>query len=94
MIEWYEESGLDETASVVRQATAVFGETFPRSQFERNKFLDQIPVDSKGYRDPFKELDREFYQSTTDDIYDSAADKWLKEKGGITDLHDKIPLQR
>jgi Domain of unknown function (DUF4375) len=32
MVEWFDRSGLDETAAVLREAIAVFGDEFPRSQ--------------------------------------------------------------
>lgn len=92
MLRWFEDVGLDLTASIIRQAIAIFGEIFPRSHSERVGFLERYPTDSGGYRDPFKELNRPFYNSLSEknEIYHEAADQWLKDTCGISDLRMSI----
>ena len=92
MIEWFERTGFPETASLMKQAVAKFGDVFPRSQSERLKFLEQFSGDSQAEWDPFHELNEPFYDSVSrrDDLYDAAADKWLRETCGITDLRQTI----
>ena len=96
MIEWFKNVGLKQSASIMKDATAIFGDTFPRSQNERREFLDQHPADSKGKLDPFKNLNQLFYDSFSDKdkLYNIAADKWLKEICGVTHLGMSIDKAR
>jgi hypothetical protein len=90
MIEWFERAGLAETASVLRQATAVFGQVFPRSQDRRRKFLASFDGQTRAEWDPFVQMDDRFYASLpyNEDVFDAAADRWLREVCGIESLHD------
>lgn len=96
MIEWFERAGFPETAAVMKQAVAKFGAEFPRSQSERVELLEKIPGDTKAEWDPFHELDEPFYESVSrkDDLYDAAADKWLRETCGVLDLRSTIVAEQ
>jgi len=90
MIEWFERAGLAETASIVKEATSVFGEVFPRSQDLRRKFLASFHGKTRADWDPFYQMYDRFYASLPykKDVFDKAADRWLREVCGIKNLHD------
>ncbi len=92
MIEWFERAGLTETASIVKEATAVFGKVFPRSQKLRRKFLASFHGETRADWDPFLKLDARFYASLpyNKEVFDAAADRWLREVCGIKNLHDTL----
>ncbi len=92
MIEWFERAGLAESASIVREATAVFGKVFPRSQKLRRKFLASFDGETRADWDPFFKLDDRFYASLPYDkhVFDAAADRWLREVCGIKNLRDTL----
>lgn len=104
MIEWCERAGLHETAEVIREAVAFFGDKFPRSREVRNRVLqeypnrresddrDTIPIGQQVW-DPFYSLSSRFYASLPyeEKVFDKAADRWLRDVCGITSLHDPIP---
>ncbi|MDM4019539.1 DMP19 family protein [Roseiconus lacunae] len=92
MVEWCERSGLDDVADVIRQAMSTLTDgDYPRSREGRHTALARFPVD--GDREqwaPFYRLDEKFYAllSNNGSRYDDAADKWLRETCGITQLAD------
>ena len=92
MIEWFERAGLAETASIMKKATAVFGNPFPRSQAVRRRFLASFDGATRADWDPFFQLDDRFYSSLPYDkkVFDAAADRWLREVCGIKNLHDTL----
>jgi len=92
MIEWFERAGFQESASVLREAVGKFGDVFPRSQRDRVKFLDQFEGELETEWDPFDELNERFYNSIKDDVYGAAADKWLQETCGISELRTRIEM--
>ncbi|MFO1004250.1 MAG: DUF4375 domain-containing protein [Planctomycetaceae bacterium] len=90
MQQWCERAGLPQTAEVLREAIAVFGDEFPRSQEARQGFLMEYAKanEAKGGRNswnPFAELDDRFYKST--EQFDDTADRWLRDVCGVTSLH-------
>lgn len=89
MIEWFTRAGLPEAASAVKDAVAVFGQDFPRSQSERQRFLLTFSGDDRSDWDPFFRIDDRFYSALDDDAaYTEAANKWLRETCGISSLAD------
>lgn len=92
MIEWFERTGLAATASIVREATAVFGDVFPRSQDLRRGFLASFDGETRADWDPFYRMDDRFYASLPHDkdVFDAAADRWLREVCEIKSLHDTL----
>jgi hypothetical protein len=96
MIEWFERAGLTETASVVREAIAVFGQAFPRSQHVRGERLAAFEGATREDCDPFYQMDDRFYASLPRDehVFDAAADRWLREVCGITSLYDTLKDRR
>lgn len=94
MVEWFERSGLQESAAAVRDAMAAFGDDFPRSREVRNAFLESIDGDQAwgDEFDPFHDMDERFYNSLPyqDGVFDTAADRWLREVCGIKSLHDTV----
>ena len=92
MIEWFERAGLAETAAVMKEATAVFGAKFPRSQAARKAFLAKFDGETRADWDPFFRMDDRFYASLPyqKKVFDSAADRWLREVCGIATLHDTL----
>jgi hypothetical protein len=94
MVEWFERSGLHESASAVRDAMAVFGDDFPRSREVRNEFLESIDGDQAwgDEFDPFHDMDKRFYSSLPyeDGVFENAADHWLREVCSIKSLHDTV----
>ncbi|GAB5405100.1 MAG: hypothetical protein Aurels2KO_33310 [Aureliella sp.] len=88
MLEWLERSELDTAADVLREAMAVFGETFPRSRGARLEFLSEFDGESRQQRDPFSQMDDAFYASLpyATHTFDRAADEWLRETCGIKRL--------
>ena len=90
MQQWCQRAGLQQTAEVLREAIAVFGTEFPRSQETRQGFLMEYAKanGTKGVRNswnPFAELDDRFYKST--EHFDDTADRWLRDVCGISSLH-------
>lgn len=55
--------GLNETARIVTEAMAFFGEPYPRSQAERQARLGAVPGEERSEWDPFFSLDERFYES-------------------------------
>ena len=89
MIEWLTRAGFPEAASTVKDAMAVFGQEFPRSQSERQRFLSTFSGNDQSDRDPFFLINDRFY-SALDDVaaYEDAANQWLRETCGISSLTD------
>ena len=77
---------------MIRQAIAKLTDgEYPRSRRGRQQALARFPT--AGERedwDPFYELDEAFYAllSNQGSRYDDAADRWLRETCGITQLSD------
>lgn len=93
MVEWFERAGLPESSQVIREALAVFGEHYSRSQEERQAFLDRFKdTDEDDWDpawDPFDKLSDRFLPTSEDQqAFDEAADKWLRNVCGIRNLHD------
>lgn len=88
LAEWFERAGLGQSATLVRDAMAVFGDKFPRSQDERQEFLAKFQGESRAEWDPFYQMDSRFYETATDQAFDKAADHWLRNECGITRLQD------
>jgi hypothetical protein len=88
MVEWFDRAGLKETASVIREAMAVFGPEFPRSQDARRKFLDGFQGKDRSEWDPFYKMSDRFYATLKGDVFEQAADRWLRETCGIISLRD------
>jgi hypothetical protein len=92
MVEWCERSGLDDVADVIRQAMSTLTDgDYPRSREGRHSALARFPVGRDRERwDPFYKLDEKFYAllSNNGSRYDDAADKWLRETCGITEVSD------
>ena len=88
MAEWFERAGLPAAASTLKIAMAKFGDEFPRSQETRQRFLDGIEGEEREQWDPFHDLDGPFYDGAhaSDGGFDGAADRWLTQVCGITDL--------
>lgn len=86
MIEWFERAELPKAAAIVREAVAVFGPDFPRSQEKRQEFLARFPGETREEFDPFVTLDDRFYDALADTTFDDACDRWLREVCGIDDL--------
>jgi len=96
MVEWFERAGLLDAARVTREALAVFGDDYSRSQEERQTFLDKFKVSEEDdwdreLDDPFYDLDRRFVSS---EAFDKAADEWLRSVCGIQNLHDISPTNQ
>lgn len=88
LAEWFERAGLSQSATLVRDAMAVFGDKFPRSQDERREFLAKFKGESRAEWDPFYQMDSCFYEIATDQAFDLAANHWLRNVCGITRLQD------
>jgi len=84
--EWFEQAKLYDAANIVREAIGVFGDEFPRSQLERQQFLERFKGETREQLDPFHRFDDKFYEATIDEKYESAANKWLRESCGIKNL--------
>jgi len=84
--EWFELAKLFDAANIVRQAINVFGPEFPRSQLERQRFLEKFEGETREQWDPFHGLDDQFYEATVDETYEPLANKWLRETCGIRNL--------
>lgn len=94
MVEWFDRAGLPETAAIMREAMAVFGTEFPRSQTKRNSFLDSDPGDSDSPRstwDTFETLNEQFYATLPRGRFNELADRWLRATCGIQRLTDAPP---
>lgn len=89
MIEWFARAGFPEAASAIKDAIAIFGNEFPRSQSERQRTLATLTGVDGSDSNPFALIDARFY-STLDDraLYDEAANRWLRETCGISSLTD------
>lgn len=92
MIEWFERSELHEAAKILKDAIAVFGEEFPRSQRARNDFLSKFPGNSREEWDPFYAMDHKFYDSLPygQNVFDLAADRWLRDACGVNKLNQRL----
>ena len=92
MVEWCERSELHDIADLIRRAMRTLADDdYPRSQVDRKRLLKKFPMrGSREQWDPFHELDLKFYEllSNNGSRYDDAADQWLREKCGITQLDD------
>lgn len=93
MVEWFERYGLEETAGHLKRAMAVFGETYPRSQAARNRFLEKFEGETREDYDPFYEMDGPFYDSIMKDgeTMDDHVDRVVREVWGFTSLHTELP---
>ena len=88
MVEWFERSGMVESARIVREAINVFGTRFPRSQHERKSFLDKYKVATREEWDPFYEMNEMFYAATKDEAFQTKANHWLRDVCNIKRLRD------
>ena len=101
MIEWFQRSGLAESADVVREAVAVFGTKFPRSQSTRQEFLARFKGTNREEWDPFYAMDGRFDATLSrqndkgidEKRFDDAADRWLRNVCQIRSLHDRLPAK-
>jgi hypothetical protein len=59
----FQKLGLTETAQIVREATSLFGDDFPRVREKRWDFLDSFSGEKREEYDPFFQLDDKFYAS-------------------------------
>lgn len=93
MVEWCNRAGLEDVAEVIRDAMdkLVDGE-YPRSRAKRVQTLRRLlPAKTRvGFEGPFDELNNKFYflLSNNGSRYDDAANRWLRETCGISDLDD------
>jgi Domain of unknown function (DUF4375) len=53
--------GLEEWASLLREAMRFFGESYPREQDKRRELLATVPGNKREEWDPFYALDKRFY---------------------------------
>ena len=92
MVEWCDRAGLEDVADVIREGmTTLTGGTYPRSREQRIRALERFPVPNYvDIHDPFDELNEKFYAllSNNGSRYDDAANKWLRETCGVTELED------
>lgn len=79
--EWFERANLLDAAEIVRQAIAVFGDRFSRSQQKRQQFLEEFHREAWQQWDLFGETDDRFYNSTVNELFKSSANKWLRNCG-------------
>lgn len=86
MLEWCERSGLHEVADVMAEAISFFGNDFPRSQDIRRARLPFDEDQPRDVWDPFVELDSRFYGCCTNEVFNRAANEWLQDVCGITNL--------
>ena len=86
MAEWFEQAQIPDAAKIVRRAMKVFGDEFPRSQLERQRFLEKFDGETREQWNPFHGMDDHFYEATVDQKYEPAANKWLRETCGIGTL--------
>lgn len=86
MVEWFERADLPKAATIMREAIAVFGTDFPRSQEKRQEFLAKFPGETREEADPFIMLDDRFYDVLPSMTFDDACDRWLNGVCGIKDL--------
>jgi hypothetical protein len=93
MMEWFDRAGLPEGADALRKAMAKFGDSYPRSQISRQKFLAKCERENAENPDPFADLDGELFEAlegkggkTTS--YEAVADRWLRETCRIQKLTD------
>jgi hypothetical protein len=96
MQEWFERAGLSESGAVIAEAMTIFGPDFQRSHQLRRDFLDQFREESRWQPreeyDPFIALDSRFYAATPNDVFDAAANAWLKDVCGIRRLRDNASV--
>lgn len=88
LAEWLERAGLSEASITVRDAIAVFGHEFPRSQIARKEFLAEYKGESREEWDPFCQMDDRFYETATNDVFEEAGNHWLRNVCGITRLRN------
>ncbi|QDV87336.1 DMP19 family protein [Planctomycetes bacterium TBK1r] len=100
MVEWCERSGLDDVADVIRQAMSTLTDgDYPRSREDRLTALARFTVGGdrkhcdlfyQEHCDPFDQLDEKFFAllSNNGTRYHDAANRWLCETCGITELAD------
>ena len=102
MVEWFKRADMPEAAQGLQQAMDLFGKDYPRSQSARQEFLDQFTGETREQWDPFYEIEKTFYPTvgrtgpdyTDPHAYVEAANKWLREVCGITDLRmEYVPVQ-
>lgn len=93
MVEWFERYEMEESAGQLKRAMAVFGETYPRSQEARNRFLEKFEGETREEYDPFYEMDGPFYESIEKDgmTLDDRLDHWVREIWGFKSLHTELP---
>jgi hypothetical protein len=93
MIEWFDRAGMPEAAEILRKAVGRFGPVYPRSQGDRQEFLDGFEGKSRAEWDPFYELDDPFFvvlrpNEAQPTHFEVMADRWLHETCGIKKLGD------
>jgi hypothetical protein len=93
MIEWFDRAGMPAGAEVLRKAVAKFGETYPRSQISRKKFLAKYARENTENPDLFVDLDGDFFEALegkagTNLGFEATADRWLRNTCGITKFSD------
>jgi hypothetical protein len=89
MIEWFTRAGFPEVVSAIKEAMAIFGNEFPRSQSERQRILATLTGADGSESNPFSLIDAHFYSALDDRaLYDEAANRWLRETCGISSLTD------
>jgi hypothetical protein len=84
MAQWFEQAGLTEAAGSLRKAMGMFGQDFPRSPQTRAAWLQGKSDDL------FYEMDDALLTEVASK-YDTAADKWIRERCGIQKLSDPPP---
>ena len=93
MVEFFKRYDLEEAAEKLKQAMAVFGEEYPRSQEARNRFLEQFEGTTRQEFAPFHEMDGPFFEALLKGVQsmDDHADRVVREVWGITSLHTELP---
>jgi len=96
MAEWCERNDLPHIADILREAMAIVGDPYPRSQSERRQILTAW-INEIGFEkgreawDPFQSLDSRFYETWESVSFDDAADRWLRDVCGIRSLRQLPP---
>jgi hypothetical protein len=73
-LEAFRAIGLIEWATVLAEAMEFFGTPYPRDAGERQAILASVPGNRRDKRDPFRILDTQFFEATTD--WEEAADDY------------------
>jgi hypothetical protein len=75
--------GLEEWASLLKEAMRFFGDPYPRDREERWELLAKVPGDRREDWDPFYGLDDRFYAWLRDD-----QDRWERAADSYANRHD------